>query len=506
MTIKIHTSKYHVVMLKQQKNSLPKLLFMQEASLLLLLVLTGISGMLSAYFWQQSSAELLHLNHLNDISEQIRGQLFQQIQAAVRARLNEDTSSLTLYKKYSRQIDKNFNQLHSQAIDQIEATAIQDLHIAYRTIQKDMNEIFADVYSLQLSTRMHLLDPRFAEKMLGRFEQRHEALKSILRGQHKALHLELKKWSQYSPIIIFMLLLLAFFLVIYSRTIFRRQFLSPVSTIIADTQLISCGDLEVRIHTEGVEEIKSLSNAINKMAHDLRISQAALVESEKQAALGALVPVIAHNIRNPLASIRATAQILSDPHDRQELAEGKQAIISTTDRLSRWVNALVSYLHPLKPNYQLVHVSKMLLAVLSLLKIKAEEKQIQIIKQDWHNDLRLNVDPDLMEQAFYALLANAIDASPKAAKLIIQLVKQGTDLEIHIQDEGGGLPFDPTPNQLTPGHSTKHFGTGLGIPIAFKICQKHSWRLQFNSTESVGTEVIIAAPIRVIEESNDNET
>ena len=499
-------------MLASHQNSLPKILFMQEASLLLLLVLTGASGILSAYFWQQSSVELVRLNHLSDVSEQIRGQLFQQIQAAVRARLNEDAYSLELYRKYSRQIDKHFNQLHSQAIVQAEENAIQDLHIAYRTIQKDMNEIFADVYSLHLRTRMGILDPRFAEKMLRQFEQRHEALKSILRDQHKALHFKLKKWSQYSPIIILILLLLAFFLVIHSHIIFRRQFLTPVSAIIADTQLISRGNLEARMHAEGVEEVKNLANAINKMAQDLRISQAALVESEKQAVLGALVPVIAHNIRNPLASIRATAQILSDPYDPQELDESKQAIISTTDRLSRWVNALVSYLHPLKPNYQLVSISKMLLAVLSLLKIKIEESNIQIIKQDWHNDVRLNVDPDLMEQAIYALLANAIDASPKAARIVIRLVKKDTELEIHIQDEGGGLPFDPTPNHLKPGRSTKikpgrstkNFGTGLGIPIAFKICQKHSWQLQFNSTESVGTEVIIIAPIRVIEESDND--
>lgn len=492
-------------MVKRQQNSLPKILFIQEASLLLLLILTSISGILSAYFWQQSSGELLRLNHLSDISEQIRSQLFQQIQAAVRARLNEDTHSLILYKKYSRQIDKNFNQLHSQATIQAEKTTIQSLHIGYRTIQKDMNEIFADVYSLQLETRMRILDPRFAETMLRQFETEHEELKSILRGQHKALHLKLKKWSQYSPIIILTLLLLAFFFVIYSRAIFRRQFLTPVSTIIADAQLISCGDLEARMHTEGVEEVQILAKAINKMAHDLRISQAALIESEKQAVLGALVPVIAHNIRNPLASIRATAQILSDPHDLQELNEGKEAIISTTDRLNRWVNSLVSYLHPLKPNYRLTHISEILLAVLSLLKIKIEEKDIQIIKQDWHNDLRLNVDPDLMEQAIYGLLTNAIDASPKAARLIIRLVKKDIELEIHIQDEGGGIPFDPTPNQLTPGRSTKNFGTGLGIPIAFKICQNHSWRLRFNSTESVGTEVIIIAPIRVIEESDNNE-
>ncbi|MBM2830923.1 MAG: histidine kinase, partial [Gammaproteobacteria bacterium] len=56
------------------------------------------------------------------------------------------------------------------------------------------------------------------------------------------------------------------------------------------------------------------------------------------------------------------------------------------------------------------------------------------------------------------------------------------------------------PNNLAPGPSTKSFGTGLGIPIAFKICQQHGWILKFDSTKGMGTTAIIVAPIRVIEE------
>ena len=91
------------------------------------------------------------------------------------------------------------------------------------------------------------------------------------------------------------------------ETTFRKEFLKPISEIIAGARLITVGHLETKIQEKGVEEVKDLAGAINKMAGDLQISQAALVESEKQAVLGSLVPVIAHNIRNPLASIRANS-------------------------------------------------------------------------------------------------------------------------------------------------------------------------------------------------------
>ena len=115
----------------------------------------------------------------------------------------------------------------------------------------------------------------------------------------------------------------------------------------------------------------------------------------------------------------------------------------------------------------------------------------------------LNADPDLMEQAIYALLANAIDASPEHSILKIELARKENELEIKIQDSGPGLPFDPEPSKLAPGPSTKQFGTGLGIPIAFKICQQHGWKLAFYGGEGKGTNAVITAPIKVIEEIND---
>src|SRR3972149_4434580 len=260
-----------------------------------------------------------------------------------------------------------------------------------------------------------------------------------------------------------------------------------MSAVTDGARIISHGRLDHKIVAEGVEEVTALARTINRMAQDLEESRVALVETEKQAALGALIPVVAHNIRNPLASIRATAQVLEDIDNVRELQESRQAILDTIDRLGRWVNALVSYLHPLKPNYRLMHAGKMLDATLALLKTRGEEKKLRVTKTGWENDLRLNTDPDLMEQALYALLANAMDASPVGGEINIRLVRSEGNLVIRISDEGPGLPFDPKPNNLSPGPSTKRFGTGLGIPIAYKICQQHGWKLTFAAGGGEGT-------------------
>ena len=490
-------------MWSKRPKSLRNLLLTHEIAFIFLVAVTGFLGVLSSYFWHQYALESNRINHLIFSTEHIRSELFRQIQEAIRARLLEDPHALELYGEYSRSIDGHFNLLRQHAKSGDEDIAIQDLQASYREIQKDTNKIFTDPYVISRQVRMKILDPRFAQSMVGRFEDEYQTMNALLNKKLAELDTNLQNWTRYAPYIVSLTLILALMLLLYTRNILGREFVKPISSVMRGTKEISRGKLDIKIPSEGVEEIRQLANTLNTMATDLDNSRHALVESEKQAALGALVPVVAHNIRNPLASIRATAQVLEDIDDKAELHESRLAILETIDRLGRWVNALVSYLHPLKPNYRLIHASKMLNAAISLLGNRIEEKQITIKKVGWEHDVRLNADPDLMEQALYSLLANAIDASPDESTVTVKMTNIESKLDITIMDQGPGLPFDPKPNNLEPGPSTKRFGTGLGIPIAFKICQQHGWKIEFESKQGQGTSATITAPIRVIEEMNE---
>ncbi|MDX1519297.1 MAG: HAMP domain-containing sensor histidine kinase, partial [Gammaproteobacteria bacterium] len=480
--------------LKRPK-SLSSLLLLHEFAFFFLVIIAGGIGGLSAYFWHQNSTESIRLNELLSVTEQIRSALFRQIQAAIRVRVLEDSQSLDVYAEYSRLIDKQFNRLRQVSETRPESEAIQGLQQSYREIQRDMNKIFTDPYTSDIRVRMKILDPRFAEAMVGSFEQRYEKFRERIETKHLVLDENLKKWTQQAPYILTLTIVMAVVLIWFARNILNEGFLKPMQGITHGARIISGGRLDHQIPEHGVEEISELARAINRMAADLEKSRDALVQSEKQAALGALVPVVAHNIRNPLASIRATAQVLDDIEDRNELHECRQAILDTIDRLGRWVTALVSYLHPLQPNKRRVSVTALLESPLSILKSRLDEKQIEVKKVGWNDKVMVDVDPDLMEQALYGLMANAVDASPRGASLAIEFHTDLDHVIIHLQDEGGGLPFQPDSSNLEPGPSTKRFGTGLGIPIAFKICQTHGWGLTFNIDEGRGTEVIITAPL-----------
>jgi len=238
----------------------------------------------------------------------------------------------------------------------------------------------------------------------------------------------------------------------------------------------------------------TLAQAINRMAEDLARSQEALVRSEKQAAQGALVPMLAHNIRNPLASIRAVAQVADTPEIAEDARESLRDIISTVDRLERWTGSLLAYLHPLKPQLSRVVLSQVLDGALAPLQQRLREKQMQVALALPPAPLTMMADEHLLEQGFYNLLLNAIDASPAGSSIEIRAEAAPAEVRITIRDEGPGMPFTPNPGDLSPGPSTKRFGTGLGIPFAFKVCEALGGKLSYDPAPQGGTLVTLTLP------------
>jgi nitrogen fixation/metabolism regulation signal transduction histidine kinase len=495
---------YTLAMSLSRPKSLKNLIFRHEIAILFLVAVTGLLGGVSAYFWQHNSAESVRINSMFYLTEQIRGELYAQIQEMIRARVLEDERAFETYPEYSRSISERFNELRRRSNSREEDVSIQELNLSYREIQGDMNNIFDDPYSGNRLVQIQILNPAFAQQMVGKFESRYLSFKQVLADKHKKLDEVLAMWTKFAPFIIPIPLIFAFIIVFYTRHVMRADFIKPLANIIKGAGEISHGKLDYQIEEEGVEEVSDLASGINSMAKELSESRDALVDNERQAALGSLVPVVAHNIRNPLASIRATAQLLEHSDNQEDLLESSEAIIETTDRLERWVSSLVSYLHPLKPNLADVNATDLIDAALGLLNNKIADKKIEIIKEGWEQSQSLSVDPDLMEQALYSLLANAVDASPKSSSIKVSLARINNNIEFRILDSGPGLPFEPKPGNLEPGPSTKKFGTGLGIPIAFKICQKHGWGLSFNvldgQEEGKGTEAIVTAPINKTKE------
>jgi signal transduction histidine kinase len=479
--------------------SLRRLLLVHELAFLVLVIITGALATAWGYLWQQSSVEIIRLHGLSHTAEEIRSLVFKQINEVTAAALHDNPSTRALDTRYLQTIQELFNELRRASTHRAEGYGIQGMQTAFSLLQSNLRATLADPSALQQLVRAKLLDPAFEGRFVADFESAFANFNGLVTQQITAQNrkvaqrLNIAPWALSMPVLIGVGLLLA------SRRRLQRGFVQPMQAVLAGTRAISQGHRDGVLVEAGVAEMRELAHSINRMAADLDKSQHAQLDQERQAAQGGLIPVIAHNIRNPLAAIRANAQLLDGSESPEELREIRAAVIDTVDRLGRWVTALVSYLHPLKPQRQPLRACDLLVAVERLLSAHMLERGVRCERGHWDEQASIDADRDLMEQAVYGLLNNAVEASKHGASIALAVEQRNGEVLITIRDEAGGIPFQPEPSELTPGPSTKRFGTGLGIPIAFKICHTHDFRLEFRVEPGHGTEVVIHAPTTQLE-------
>ena len=485
--------------------SLRRLLLGYELAFLALVLVTGGMGGLWAYFWQQTAAESLRLNGFTDTAAEIRATVFQQFKDVALARLRDDPGAIEVNTQYYRRIQDHFNALRRQSASRAEDYAIQAMQEAYGHLQSDLQAVFADPYLLNRVVRIRLLDPSYEQRIVAGFDDAYKRLRGLVEQARAGEAEHAEEWTRRAPLLLPLPPLFALLLLYLSRRSLTRGFVQPMREVIAGTRRMSDGDLGQRLPERGVTEVAQLASSVNQLAADLAASRDALIDTERQAALGALVPVVAHNVRNPLAAIRASAQWLEHAEQIDDARETARDIVDTVDRLGRWISALVSYLHPLQPQFETLRASALLEAVFGLLRSRLDERLIALVREPWDDQRTVAVDADLMEQAIYGLLSNAIDASPAGARLRVGVRASPTRTLIEIEDQAGGMPFQPAPTGLEPGPTTKRFGTGLGIPVAFKVCKTHGWQLGFEAVDN-GTLVTLSAPYPARSTSDESPT
>lgn len=482
----------------RQPRSLKSLLLLHELAFILLIALAGMAGAAGIRDWQQASQESLRINQLIQEIQQTRGDLYRQMKELFDAFFLYDSQARSEYDGYSRSVEQHFRELRGLAVGDEEERAIIQLQQGYGDFLKQTGDLLQRHSEMPSDTLRKALNTDLETGVFSRYESLSARAEQLLTLKRQELQQKLEDSKRNVIALLVIPFVLACLLLVFSRIFLKRAIARPIADILHATAEISAGRLEHKAPTaSGTAELATLASAINQMANDLARSQDALVRSEKQAAQGALVPMLAHNIRNPLASIRATAQVADEPHLPSDTRDALHDIMGTVDRLERWTGAMLAYLHPLKPQPNVAKLQAIVQGALAPLQQKLREKAISIELPPGARDDTLTVDEHLLEQALYNLLLNAVDASPRGSSLVIESAIHADRIELHILDRGPGMPFEPEPGNLSPGPTTKRFGTGLGIPFAFKVCEALGGSLQFSARDGGGTVVSLLLPRRL---------
>jgi len=477
-----------------KNKSLKDLLLIHELAFILLIILAATAGAIGIHLWEKSSQEANRISSLVAEVQQTRGDLYRQMKELFDAYFLEDATAREEYDNFTASVENHFLQLKKIAVGPEEIQAITALQRNYQTFVVEAPALF-DAY--QLSSNAASKRAINTDIETGLFN-RHEVIlahtERLLNQKQKELNQQLSNTKRIAILLLIIPLLLAILLLIFSRVFLKRAIVQPIQGVLKATAEISTGNLNHRAPEEGVAELAMVSQAINVMADKLSSSQEALVRSEKQAAQGLLVPMLAHNIRNPLASIRAIAQVMDGPEQDKETRSAFKDIIDTVDRLERWTGSLLAYLLPLKPQAQHGQLKDIVEGALSPLQQKIKAKSIQLNLPKWPKNNAVYTDQHLLEQVIYNLLLNAIDASSKEGTIDIEVEMNRQTFSLQILDRAGGMPFKPDPSAIS-APSTKRFGTGLGIPFAFKVCDALGGELNFAARPEGGTVITMQLPV-----------
>lgn len=218
--------------------------------------------------------------------------------------------------------------------------------------------------------------------------------------------------------------------------------------------------------------------------------------SQRLASLGNIAAGIAHEIRNPLSSIKGFAQFFRERYRGNTTdRETADVMIQEVDRLNRVISQLLEFARPMNMNRQWTSLKEVIRHTLKMVAEEARGKNITIHMDTSSEPAVLFIDPDKITQVLLNLFFNAIGAMGKGGVLGITLsMNEAGNVQISVSDTGTGIRKEDMPRIFDPYFTTKPTGTGLGLAIVYRIIEAHDGEIRVESEEGRGTTVTVSLP------------
>ena len=232
---------------------------------------------------------------------------------------------------------------------------------------------------------------------------------------------------------------------------------------------------------------------------EIRVAEEEVALKKRMVALGEMAAGVAHELRNPLASISGSVQVLRrDLRPQGDAGDLMEIVVKESKRLDGIIRDFLAFAKPGRFHPEETELSGVLRETLSLLENSDERRPDHRVLVDASaGPVPACVDVNRMKQVFWNLAKNALKAMPEGGTLTARARLTGPQqAEVVFADTGVGMSDDEVTENFQPFHGSFRGGTGLGLAIVYRIVQEHDGRIRVRSRRGVGTEIVISLPRR----------
>jgi signal transduction histidine kinase len=247
-----------------------------------------------------------------------------------------------------------------------------------------------------------------------------------------------------------------------------------------------------------VDLLSGREEALEQKVNDLEATRSRLIEEEKLAAVGRLASSVAHEIRNPVAIISSALEASSSPGsssaDRDEMS---RVAMMEARRLERLTTDFLSYAQPGSPPFTELDATALVGYIASIVRVQAFHKSLTI-DVDTHDGCQVFGNEGQLQRMLLNLMRNAVEASPERGRIKIDVGPHRQDqIRIALANAGPRIPHEVVVRMFEPFFTAKEGGTGLGLPIARSIVEKHGGELflERNEPDNIVFAAIVPSPL-----------
>lgn len=375
---------------------------------------------------------------------------------------------------------------------------IAQLQQQIETYQEMMRDIFTSHSQSAVLNRKAKEALRLGDDMIGKIEHIIVVTSDNFDKQEREI---LRKIDQ-SKSILFMLVTVGPFFAMGLAFILVRGLTQPVKSLLDATRRLKAGDLDHRIR--GLHgEFGEVANSFNEMVASLKKQMQEMQRTEQLRVCGEMAAGLVHEIRNPLAGMKVSIEVLLTELNIEE--RDKDVLVKVVEQIKHielLMKNLLNYARPVAAQPVSVNVNKILEKTIYFVEkhpsFFSGEPCKQVIKELDDHLPEIVADPQQLQQVFLNLLLNSADAISEGGKItvITRHDEKRKAVAVELRDTGKGIPVELMGKIFQPFFTTKGKGTGLGLAVSKRIIEEHGGSIEFANQVSGGVSFTITLPVK----------